>query len=85
MLSLLKIKSFCSLYSKITKGWNYDNPDSWSEEFPACKGSKQSPIDIDTNKIASRDITKTIQNYFRLAAASKEESPKKLEDIQFVS
>ncbi|XP_076823239.1 carbonic anhydrase 2-like [Clavelina lepadiformis] len=33
--------------------WEYSSPESWSREYPACGGRRQSPINIDTSEAES--------------------------------
>ena len=33
------------------KSFDYTNPDDWSEDYPECGGSRQSPINIDIQDV----------------------------------
>lgn len=50
-------------------GWNYDKlgPDSWPHEFENCKGKRQSPINVETDKLEyDRNLKQfTFTNYMK--------------------
>lgn len=50
-------------------GWNYDKlgPDSWPHEFENCKGKRQSPINVETDKLEyDRNLKQfTLTNYMK--------------------
>lgn len=40
-------------YYLVCHCWNYANQDAWVKESPLCGGKAQSPIDIETSKVAA--------------------------------